>query len=51
MEIILDEIAMILVILILFAIFIFSLIGTLWMFEQTEIGKMLLEWLKERKEE
>ena len=49
MEIILNNIAMIFVILILFAFFIFSLIGTWWMFEQTELGQLYIK--KKRKQE
>ena len=51
MEIILNNIAMIFVILILFAIFIFSLIGTWWMFEQTIIGQAFIENIKNKEEE
>ena len=50
METMLNNIAMIFVILILFAIFIFSLIGTWWMFEQTEIGRAFVKKIKNKEE-
>lgn len=46
----LNDIAMIFVILILFAFFIFSLIGTWWMFEQTVIGQSFIENIKNKEE-
>ncbi len=51
METMLNNIAMIFVILLLFAMFILFLVGIWWMFEQTEIGRAFIENIKNKEKE